>query len=124
MTAPTPSDAEVRGRYCDGVYLQTGHRTEGEDSDRWLTRHDAEIRRAEQQQQQQQEEAEEEADPLDESDHRPRHPVGAHLIAAKALRDFAEFVMGPSPDMQDAATCRSIALAAEALARRIERAES
>ena len=48
----------------------------------------------------------------------------APLIAAKALRDFAKFVMGPSPHMQDAATCRSIALDAEALARRIERGES
>ena len=50
--------------------------------------------------------------------------AAAPLIAAKALRDFAKFVMGPSPHMQDAATCRSIALDAEALARRIERGES
>ena len=55
-----------------------------------------------------------------------RHALeaAAPAIAAKALRDFAEFVMDPSPDMRDAATCRSIALDAEALARRIERAES
>ena len=71
MSAPTPTDAEVRGRYCDGVYLQTGHTTEGEDFDRWLTRHDAEIRRAAEQQ---------EADPLDESDHRVRHDAdGDHV---------------------------------------------
>ena len=48
----------------------------------------------------------------------------APLIAAKALRDFSEFVMGPSLHMLDGATCRSIALDAEALARRIERGES
>lgn len=48
----------------------------------------------------------------------------APAIAAKALRDFAELVMGPSPDMRDATTCRSIALAAEAIADRIERGES
>ena len=41
MSVPTPSDASVRGRYCDGVYLQTGHTTEGEDFDRWLAQHDA-----------------------------------------------------------------------------------
>lgn len=35
------TDAIVRGRYCDGVYAQTGHATEGEDFDRWLARRDA-----------------------------------------------------------------------------------
>lgn len=50
--------------------------------------------------------------------------AAAPLIAAAALRDFAKFVMGPSPDMQDAATCRSIALAADERARRAERGES
>lgn len=43
MSAPTPSDASVRGRYCDGVYVQTGHTTEGEDFDRWLAEHDREV---------------------------------------------------------------------------------
>ena len=48
---------------------QTGHRTEGEDFDRWSTRHDEEIRRAE-----------EKADPMDESDHRVRHDAdGDHV---------------------------------------------
>ena len=55
------------------------------------------------------------------ADARAALEAAAPLIAAKALRDFAKFVMGPSPHMQDAATCRSIALDAEALARRIER---
>ena len=58
------------------------------------------------------------------ADARAALEAAAPLIAAKALRDFAKFVMGPSPHMQDAATCRSIALDAEALARRIERGES
>ena len=33
-----PSDEQVRGRYCDGTYVQTGHTTEGEDFDAWLAR--------------------------------------------------------------------------------------
>ena len=33
-----PSDDQVRGRYCDGTYVQTGHTTEGEDFDAWLAR--------------------------------------------------------------------------------------
>ena len=33
-----PSDEQVRGRYCDGTYAQTGHTTEGEDFDAWLAR--------------------------------------------------------------------------------------
>lgn len=33
-----PSDDQVRGRYCDGTYLQTGHTTEGDDFDAWLAR--------------------------------------------------------------------------------------
>ena len=33
-----PSDDQVRGRYCDGTYAQTGHTTEGEDFDAWLAR--------------------------------------------------------------------------------------
>lgn len=43
MSAPTPSTDVVRGRYCDGVYVQTGHTTEGEDFDRWLTQHDRQV---------------------------------------------------------------------------------
>lgn len=46
MTTPTPDTATVRGRYCDGTYLQTGHTTEGEDFDRWLAEHDRETRMA------------------------------------------------------------------------------
>ena len=33
-----PSDDQVRGRYCDGTYLQTGRTTEGGDFDAWLAR--------------------------------------------------------------------------------------
>lgn len=33
-----PSDDEVRGRYCDGTYTQTGHTTEGGEFDAWLAR--------------------------------------------------------------------------------------
>ena len=33
-----PSDDQVRGRYCDGTYTQTGHTTEGDDFDAWLAR--------------------------------------------------------------------------------------
>ena len=33
-----PSDDQVRGRYCDGAYTQTGHTTEGDDFDAWLAR--------------------------------------------------------------------------------------
>jgi hypothetical protein len=39
----TPTDGMVRGRYCDGVYMQTGHTTEGEDFDRWLAQHDRKV---------------------------------------------------------------------------------
>ena len=43
MTAPAPDTATVRGRYCDGLYLQTGHTTDGQDFDRWLAEHDREV---------------------------------------------------------------------------------
>ena len=46
LTSPvseTLDDGMVRGRYCDGVYMQTGHTTEGEDFDAWLAQHDAEV---------------------------------------------------------------------------------
>lgn len=43
MSSPILSDAQVRGRYCDGVYLQTGRLTDGEDFDRWLAEHDARV---------------------------------------------------------------------------------
>ena len=33
-----PSDDQVRGRYCDGTYVQTGHTTEGNEFDAWLAR--------------------------------------------------------------------------------------
>ena len=33
-----PSDEQVRGRYCDGTYVQTGHTTEGEGFDAWFAR--------------------------------------------------------------------------------------
>ena len=33
-----PSDDQVRGRYCDGTYVQTGHTTDGGDFDAWLDR--------------------------------------------------------------------------------------
>ena len=33
-----PSDDQVRGRYCDGTYLQTGRTIEGDDFDAWLAR--------------------------------------------------------------------------------------
>lgn len=29
-------DDTVRGRYCDGTYMQTGHTTDGEEYDAWL----------------------------------------------------------------------------------------
>lgn len=40
MTADehVPSDDQVRGRYCDGTYLQTGRTTDGGDFDAWLAR--------------------------------------------------------------------------------------
>lgn len=38
MAECTPSDDQVRGRYCDGTYHQTGHTTEGDDFDAWLAR--------------------------------------------------------------------------------------
>lgn len=33
-----PGDDQVRGRYCDGAYRQTGHTTDGGDFDAWLAR--------------------------------------------------------------------------------------
>ena len=33
-----PTDDQVRGRYCDGTYTQTGHTTEGDEFDAWLAR--------------------------------------------------------------------------------------
>ena len=33
-----PGDDQVRGRYCDGTYRQTGRTTEGDDFDAWLAR--------------------------------------------------------------------------------------
>ena len=33
-----PSDDQVRGRYCDGTYVQAGHTTEGNEFDAWLAR--------------------------------------------------------------------------------------
>lgn len=46
LTSPvseTLDDGMVRGRYCDGVYMQTGRTTEGEDFDAWLAQHDAKV---------------------------------------------------------------------------------
>lgn len=37
------SDAAVRGRYCDGVYVRTGRTTSGGDFNRWLTQHDRKV---------------------------------------------------------------------------------
>lgn len=33
-------DKTVRGRYCDGAYVQTGLPTDGDDYDEWLAEHD------------------------------------------------------------------------------------
>ena len=33
-----PTDDQVRGRYCDGAYVQTGHTAEGDEFDAWLDR--------------------------------------------------------------------------------------
>ena len=33
-----PTDDQVRGRYCDGTYVQTGHTAEGDEFDAWLDR--------------------------------------------------------------------------------------
>lgn len=40
-TVQAPLDDEtVRGRYCDGVYVQTGLPSSGVDYDEWLAEHD------------------------------------------------------------------------------------
>ena len=33
-------DGMVRGRYCDGAYVQTGFPADGNDYDEWLAKHD------------------------------------------------------------------------------------
>ena len=33
-------DETVRGRYCDGAYVQTGLPADGKDYDEWLAEHD------------------------------------------------------------------------------------
>lgn len=33
-------DETVRGRYCDGAYVQTGLPSDGNDYDEWLAEHD------------------------------------------------------------------------------------
>lgn len=33
-------DETVRGRYCDGAYVQTGLPADGDDYDEWLAEHD------------------------------------------------------------------------------------
>ena len=63
-----PSDDQVRGRYCDGTYLQTGRTTEGGDFDAWLARvrRDAKAEALQEMQEHHEREADEaeELDPL------------------------------------------------------------
>jgi hypothetical protein len=51
-----------------------------------------------------------------------RHLVGVAVRALKAetLREFADLTLGPSKDLRDAATCRSIALDAQERADELE----
>ena len=78
------SDDQVRGRYCDGTHRQTGHTTDGDEFDAWLSR----VRR---------DAAREALDGLDEGaveqeqrqapgDHRAEHRI-ARLEAQSGIRN-------------------------------------
>lgn len=43
MSEHVPDTGRIRGRYCDGAYLQTGYVTDGGEFDRWLAAHDAKV---------------------------------------------------------------------------------
>ncbi|RAX50879.1 hypothetical protein DQ353_00305 [Arthrobacter sp. AQ5-05] len=45
MSDQTPSLDRIRGRYCDGTYLQTGHVTDGNEFDRAIAEVRATARR-------------------------------------------------------------------------------